>query len=55
MDKNLKKHYMLKKIKEENLLNALFVLHDFFHTLCKENWESHMELYYPQWRIQTFR
>ena len=46
---------MLKKIKEENLLNVLFVLQDFFHTLCKENWESHMELYYPQWRIQTFR
>lgn len=46
---------MLKTIKEENVLNVLFVLQDFFHTLCKENWESHMELYYPQWRIQTFR
>ena len=29
---------MLKKIKEENVLNVLFVLQDFFHTLCKENW-----------------
>ena len=44
-----------KKIKEKNLLNVLFVLQDFFRTLCKENWESHMELYCPQWRIQTFR
>ena len=26
-----------KKIKEKNLLNVLFVLQDFFHTLCKEN------------------
>ena len=30
---------MLKTIKEENVLNVLFVLQDFL----------------PQWRIQTFR
>jgi len=45
---------MLKKIKEESLLNVLFVLQDFFHTLCKENRGSHMKMYCLQWRIQTY-